>query len=134
MLFFNNNARMAELVDALVSNTCAFTGMPVRLRLRVQNQSESGERTLETLIFLLHSPSHSRKNQKTCSISLEMMRTDCKSSLMGICRMPLKRTNQNLNLPEYIKSQIYLCRLVDSYRISEKATDSFSMAERGNRL
>ncbi len=28
---------MAELVDALVSNTCALTGMPVRLRLRVQN-------------------------------------------------------------------------------------------------
>ena len=32
----SNNARMAELVDALVSNTSAFTGMPVRLRLRVR--------------------------------------------------------------------------------------------------
>ena len=36
----NGNARMAELVDALVSNTSAFTGMPVRARLRVQNLSE----------------------------------------------------------------------------------------------
>ena len=34
-------ARMAELVDALVSNTCAFTGMPVRLRLRVQQKNHS---------------------------------------------------------------------------------------------
>jgi hypothetical protein len=32
-------ARMAELVDALVSNTCVFTDMPVRLRLRVHFKS-----------------------------------------------------------------------------------------------
>ncbi len=29
-------ARMAELVDALVSNTSGFTSMPVRSRLRAQ--------------------------------------------------------------------------------------------------
>ena len=35
---------MAELVDALVSNTSNFTVVPVRPRLGVRNQSESGER------------------------------------------------------------------------------------------
>ena len=40
ILFHVCLARMAELVDALVSNTCAFTGMPVRLRLRVLKASE----------------------------------------------------------------------------------------------
>ena len=31
-------AQMAELVDALVSNTSGFTSMPVRSRLWVQNR------------------------------------------------------------------------------------------------
>lgn len=35
-----NNAQMAESVDALVSNTSAFTGMPVRLRLWVRFPTE----------------------------------------------------------------------------------------------
>ena len=33
------NARMAELVDALVSNTSGSNAVPVRSRLRVQNLS-----------------------------------------------------------------------------------------------
>ena len=32
------NAQMAELVDALVSNTSGFTSMPVRSRLWVQKR------------------------------------------------------------------------------------------------
>ena len=32
---FDKNAQMAELVDALVSNTSGFTSMPVRSRLWV---------------------------------------------------------------------------------------------------
>ena len=38
------NARMAELVDALVSNTSGSNAVPVRSRLRVQYQSESEKR------------------------------------------------------------------------------------------
>jgi hypothetical protein len=34
-------ARMAELVDALVSNTSGSNAVPVRSRLRVQKKSES---------------------------------------------------------------------------------------------
>ena len=34
--FEKQNAQMAELVDALVSNTSGFTSMPVRSRLWVQ--------------------------------------------------------------------------------------------------
>ena len=34
-LTFFTNAQMAELVDALVSNTSGFTSMPVRSRLWV---------------------------------------------------------------------------------------------------
>ena len=34
--FCTRNAQMAELVDALVSNTSGFTSMPVRSRLWVQ--------------------------------------------------------------------------------------------------
>ena len=34
--FLKKNAQMAELVDALVSNTSGFTSMPVRSRLWVQ--------------------------------------------------------------------------------------------------
>ena len=34
-------AQMAELVDALVSNTSGFTSMPVRSRLWVQQNSVS---------------------------------------------------------------------------------------------
>jgi hypothetical protein len=58
------NAFVAELVDALVSNTSNFTVVSVRVRPEVQNQSERGERErpLETLIFLLHSLSHPHKN------------------------------------------------------------------------
>ena len=37
----NENAQMAESVDALVSNTSAFTGMPVRLRLWVHSKDRS---------------------------------------------------------------------------------------------
>ena len=33
-----SNAQMAELVDALVSNTSGFTSMPVRSRLWVQRK------------------------------------------------------------------------------------------------
>jgi hypothetical protein len=36
------NARMAELVDALVSNTNEVTLVPVRLRLRVQKLLSAG--------------------------------------------------------------------------------------------
>ncbi len=38
------HARMAELVDALVSNTSGSNAVPVRSRLRVQYQSESEKR------------------------------------------------------------------------------------------
>ncbi len=38
---FNDNAQMAELVDALVSNTCDFTVVPVRPRLWVQKSGSS---------------------------------------------------------------------------------------------
>ena len=37
MLSLSKHALMAELVDALVSNTSGFTSLPVRFRLRVQN-------------------------------------------------------------------------------------------------
>jgi hypothetical protein len=43
LLITKENAQMAESVDALVSNTSIFTDMPVRPRLWVQKQSESGE-------------------------------------------------------------------------------------------
>ena len=36
--FCTRNAQMAELVDALVSNTSGFTSMPVRSRLWVQKK------------------------------------------------------------------------------------------------
>jgi hypothetical protein len=40
---FPQYAQMAELVDALVSNTSGFTSMPVRSRLWVQNKRLSIE-------------------------------------------------------------------------------------------
>ena len=48
------NAQMAELVDALVSNTSGFTSMPVRSRLWVQFKSSiSWFSTIELFCFLL---------------------------------------------------------------------------------
>ena len=45
---------MAELVDALVSNTSVFTGMPVRVRLGVQKQSEKqSESGVSPLFFFI---------------------------------------------------------------------------------
>ena len=44
MMDMPKTARMAELVDALVSNTSGSNTVPVRPRLRVQKQSESEER------------------------------------------------------------------------------------------
>lgn len=56
----NENAQMAESVDALVSNTSAFTGMPVRLRLWVLKQKPR-KRLLLFLsmasVYILHSKS-----------------------------------------------------------------------------
>ena len=46
-------AQMAELVDALVSNTSGFTSMPVRSRLWVQNKVDS--QLIINLIFCLRS-------------------------------------------------------------------------------
>ena len=44
------NAQMAELVDALVSNTSGFTSMPVRSRLWVQ-QEKTKHRFFSALFF-----------------------------------------------------------------------------------
>ncbi len=47
---------MAELVDALVSNTNNFTVVSVRVRPEVQNQSESGSESVHlTSDFSHHS-------------------------------------------------------------------------------
>ena len=50
----NNNARMAELVDALVSNTSELTLVPVRPRLRVlfENGNPCKLRLYEGFLFL----------------------------------------------------------------------------------
>ena len=45
------NDQMAELVDALVSNTSGFTSMPVRSRLWVQGQRISSFQLLILLFF-----------------------------------------------------------------------------------
>jgi hypothetical protein len=45
-------ARMAELVDALVSNTSGSNAVPVRSRLRVQNKSESESNRDHSRFFL----------------------------------------------------------------------------------
>ncbi len=45
---------MAESVDALVSNTSAFTGMPVRLRLWVQTKASLGAFVIFEHGFRLH--------------------------------------------------------------------------------
>jgi hypothetical protein len=44
-------ARMAELVDALVSNTSGSNAVPVRSRLRVQKKSESVSESEQTHSF-----------------------------------------------------------------------------------
>jgi hypothetical protein len=50
-------ARMAELVDALVSNTSVSNNVSVRPRLRVQKQSVNESGSKHSVLFFLHSHS-----------------------------------------------------------------------------
>ena len=44
---------MAELVDAMVSNTIVFTDMPVRVRLGVQNRKRMRARAIILFLFYI---------------------------------------------------------------------------------
>ena len=50
----NNNAQVAELVDALVSNTSSSNAVPVRPRLRVQVQTMKAliHKCIEAFLFV----------------------------------------------------------------------------------
>ena len=48
------NAQMAELVDALVSNTSGFTSMPVRSRLWVLLKAQSVDSQRLSFFYFLH--------------------------------------------------------------------------------
>ena len=55
LIFYRNilTARMAELVDALVSNTSGSNAVPVRSRLRVLKKSESESESEHSRLFFL---------------------------------------------------------------------------------
>jgi hypothetical protein len=65
-------ARMAELVDALVSNTSGSNAVPVRSRLRVQKKSESVSECESTNehshLFFLNTHTHTHTHTHTSFI------------------------------------------------------------------
>ena len=117
---------MAELVDAMVSNTIVFTDMPVRVRLGVQKQSENeSESEHSTSVFSSFSFCFSLNCRMFEFQNLEVYKKakafhlDCKGLIL------------NYKLDNYVKDQLARASFSIILNIAE-GSGNFSKPDRRN--
>ena len=91
---FLYNARMAELVDASVSNTDDLTVLSVRPRLRVQIRSEQTERRVEVSLLVFRRSRFILRSfcGEGLGLPLELMNTQ-QYSLSHYCSLKINPTS-----------------------------------------